>query len=85
MPTPLDLQPSSETWSPPRRGNYQVNLSVNGQTTTAVFSGYYEAGAGTQNITLSASAFAALDTNADDTSIAGSLGASLRARDANDA
>ncbi|KAJ7702164.1 hypothetical protein B0H14DRAFT_3527309 [Mycena olivaceomarginata] len=51
--------------------NYQVNLSVNGQTTTAVFSGYYDAGAGTQNIALSASAFAALDSNADDTSIAG--------------
>jgi hypothetical protein len=36
-----------------------------------VFSGYYDAGAGTQNIALSAAAFAALDSNADDTSIAG--------------
>ncbi|KAJ7698330.1 hypothetical protein B0H17DRAFT_1050790 [Mycena rosella] len=46
-----------------------ITISYLGQTTTAVFSGIYEAGAGTENVALSPSAFAALAGWPEDTSL----------------
>ncbi|KAJ7905861.1 hypothetical protein B0H13DRAFT_1881133 [Mycena leptocephala] len=40
--------------------NDQITITFNDKTTTAVFSGIYNAGAGTDNIALSPDAFAAL-------------------------
>ncbi|KAJ7117047.1 hypothetical protein C8R44DRAFT_879567 [Mycena epipterygia] len=48
----------------------QVTLTVNGETITAVFSSTYDASAGSQDIALSPSAFAALDRRPQDTSVA---------------
>ncbi|KAJ7458539.1 hypothetical protein FB451DRAFT_1182727 [Mycena latifolia] len=49
--------------------NDQITLTFEGQTTTAVFSGTYDAGAGTQNVALSPAAFAALAGSPEDTSL----------------
>ncbi|KAF7343631.1 hypothetical protein MSAN_01983800 [Mycena sanguinolenta] len=46
-----------------------ITLSYGGETTDAVFSGYYEAGAGTENVALSPEAFAALAGFPDEVSL----------------
>ncbi|KAJ7245919.1 hypothetical protein B0H12DRAFT_1127163 [Mycena haematopus] len=51
--------------------NVGITLSYEGQTTDAVFSGYYEAGAGTENVALSPAAFAALAGFPEETSLSG--------------
>ncbi|KAJ7617608.1 hypothetical protein DFH06DRAFT_100557 [Mycena polygramma] len=51
--------------------NEQIAITGPSFNTTAVFTGTYDAGAGTQDIALSASAFSALDKNPGDTTLAG--------------
>ncbi|KAJ7182330.1 hypothetical protein C8R43DRAFT_1100824 [Mycena crocata] len=47
--------------------NEAISLSYNGKSVTAIFSGIFDAGAGTQNVELSDVAFAALEDNAGQT------------------
>ncbi|KAJ7164339.1 hypothetical protein C8R46DRAFT_1220844 [Mycena filopes] len=47
----------------------EINISYNGKTVAAVFSGVYTAGAGTDNIELSQFAFGILEDNASQTSL----------------
>ncbi|KAJ7458551.1 hypothetical protein FB451DRAFT_1273420 [Mycena latifolia] len=49
--------------------NDQITFTYLDQTTTAVFSGTYDAGAGTEDVALSPAAFAALAGHPQDTSI----------------
>ncbi|KAJ6594980.1 hypothetical protein B0H10DRAFT_447999 [Mycena sp. CBHHK59/15] len=46
-----------------------ITLSYNGKTTSAIFNGIYDAGAGTDNIELSSVAFAALEDNPTQTTL----------------
>ncbi|KAJ7096810.1 hypothetical protein C8R44DRAFT_889415 [Mycena epipterygia] len=49
--------------------NDAVTLSFEGETVTAIFSGIYDDGAGTENVALSPTAFAALAGFPEDTSL----------------
>ncbi|KAJ7445294.1 hypothetical protein FB451DRAFT_1293056 [Mycena latifolia] len=49
--------------------NEAITLTYNGKTTTAIFSGIYNAGAGTQNVALTDSPFDVLRDNSTQTSL----------------
>ncbi|KAJ7692196.1 hypothetical protein B0H17DRAFT_1061573 [Mycena rosella] len=49
--------------------NEAITLSYNGKSVTAIYSGTYDAGAGTQNVALTATAFDVLEDNSGQTSL----------------